>query len=755
MPVRALRFDDYLPTIGSAEVKGMTRLWGGGKGLTRKDDCIAFIRQGLSDPARVQAAVASLTPLEANALTLVKAAGGEMDANALCVALRVSGSVAAAPPTARGDDHSTLLLPLVRRGLFLSAGGYSPTSFGSYGAHTVFTDERLLPFAAAPIIKPFAIQPVAPPADTIKRRPQTVALDLIGALQALDNLGGIQLTADERPRVNDMRKLAKAMSWAEETFAVDGLPFPNPAVAFVHALRHAGLLTQRAAMLVLAAPVSQFATRSYVEQVRWVVSGVAQAGDWDERGRVVEYGSGSPSQLIQARQALLLGLAALPAGGVGFYAVDDLDRGLFERIGHHFSLGYLSSPPWNYGKTPEQHRQAVAAWEMEKRDNWLKRERRWLDAALMTWLYFLGLVELSPAGAAPICLRLTDLGRAVLHPEHAAPVAAPAVETRTAWVVQPNFEIVVYLDRARPEQLAFLERHAERFQAQQHVAQYRLTRESVYGALESGSTLDGLLATLEAGAGQPLAQNVVAEIREWAALREQAALHRRARLLEYPDAAARDAAARGGQAGTAIGDRFLLAPAGQTVRVRTHERVDYAQPLAKCLAAAEDGIIALAQPPRDLLLRAQLARWTEPVGRDRGGDAPSVAGPDAERWRLTQVSVKAAIASGLALTELLKLLADRLARPLPPLLEAALRAWAGERPTVGLAAVTVLQCGQSAVFQAIVTSPRLRPYLRGVLAPDLVVVDRQQVGAFQEQLRWAGLQVTSELTVQMRGYAKE
>jgi hypothetical protein len=74
---------------------------------------------------------------------------------------------------------------------------------------------------------------------------------------------------------------------------------------------------------------------------------------------------------------------------------------------------------------------------------------------------------------------------------------------------------------------------------------------------------------------------------------------------------------------------------------------------------------------------------------------------------------------------------------------------------VGLAAVTVLQCGQSAVFQAIVTSPRLRPYLRGVLAPDLVVVDRQQVGAFQEQLRWAGLQVTSELTVQMRGYAKE
>ena len=48
----------------------------------RKDECIAVIRQGLADPAKVKAALATLTPLEANALALLKAAGGAMDARA-------------------------------------------------------------------------------------------------------------------------------------------------------------------------------------------------------------------------------------------------------------------------------------------------------------------------------------------------------------------------------------------------------------------------------------------------------------------------------------------------------------------------------------------------------------------------------------------------------------------------------------------------------------------------------------------------
>ena len=191
--------------------------------------------------------------------------------------------------------------------------------------------------------------------------------------------------------------------------------------------------------------------------------------------------------------------------------------------------------------------------------------------ALTTWCYYLGLVELSLKDKALHALRLTDLGRAILHPNQTPAEPIPAVNDRVAWVVQPNFEIVVYLDRATPEQLAFLERHAERFQTQQHVAQYRLTRPAIYAALESGSKLDRLLATLEGGAGRPLPQNIIAEIREWAALREQVTLYRRARLLEYGDTPARDADVKR-LSGVAVGDRFLLVTAQQAAQAHARQR---------------------------------------------------------------------------------------------------------------------------------------------------------------------------------------
>ena len=732
MPARSLRFDPLLTQIRADELKSMVRMWGGGS-QTRKDECIARIKHGLADPTRVQAAVATLAPWEANALALVKAAGGALDGGALCVALRASGVNLPSTRSAYTDDRSTVLPTLIRRGLVLSAGGYSPTYLHDYGTANVFTDERLLAAAGPLVVTPFALKPIAPLAGTTHRRPQSVALDLIGLLQAVDNQGGIGLTQAGVPRVNDMRRIAKAVGWAEDTTLIDGLPFPDLAAGLIHALWHGSVLKEEAGLLTLAEPVSAFAAQSYAEQARLVFNGFAQTNEWDERGQRTGYFD--TARLIQARQALSIALTALPRQGTGFFTVDDLDRALFERIGEHFSLSHMSRQPYSYGKTAEQAHQELLVWQTKLRQEWLASERVWLECALATWCYYLGIVELSLKDKTPHALRLTDLGRAILHPDTAPVEPVPAIEERAAWVVQPNFEVVVYLDRATPEQLAFLERHAERFQTQQHVAQYRLTRPAIYTALESGSKLARLLATLESGASRPLPQNVITEIREWAALREQVTLHRRARLLEYGDAASRDAAAQR-LLGAAVGDRFLLIRPNQVAEAHAHERVNYAAAPVKCLTADENGVVTAAQHPPDLLLEAQVGRWAEPR--------------EQERWQLTQESVAAGLKAGLTLAELLKLLADRLTHPMPRLLDVALHAWAGERSTVHLAGITVLQCAQPAIFEAIVTSSKLRRFLRGELAPDLVVVDQAQLDALQEQLRWAGLEISPELTVKQR-----
>ncbi len=119
-----------------------------------------------------------------------------------------------------------------------------------------------------------------------------MALDLIGILQTLDNLGGIQLTLDGRPRANELRKLVKAMGWKDETVNVDGFAFPNPSVAWIDSLQLAGLLVVQGGWLVLAEPISAFATRPYADQVRPVVGGMVRAGDWDERGQNLDYSQG-------------------------------------------------------------------------------------------------------------------------------------------------------------------------------------------------------------------------------------------------------------------------------------------------------------------------------------------------------------------------------------------------------------------------------------------------------------------------------
>jgi hypothetical protein len=262
-------------------------------------------------------------------------------------------------------------------------------------------------------------------------------------------------------------------------------------------------------------------------------------------------------------------------------------------------------------------------------------------------------------------------------------------------------------------------------QAQQHTANYRLTRTAVYSGLEAGSTCDEIVTTLRQGSDQALPQNVEVEIREWAALREKVVLYRRSRLLEFRDADARQAAVDDGLAGTPIGARFFRLEAGAQEPSRV-SAVDYARPLPKCLTVAEDGALRVAAPHPDLAIAAQLDAWAERVGPGE--------------WQLTTTSVAAAIRSKRRIGELLELLDQRSRRRVPPLLRVALRAWAGQALTVHLETVTVLKCPSTEVFEAVKESTRFSPYLRGVLAPDLLVVESSHVEELVTDLAWAGLE---------------
>jgi hypothetical protein len=75
----------------------------------------------------------------------------------------------------------------------------------------------------------------------------------------------------------------------------------------------------------------------------------------------------------------------------------------------------------------------------------------------------------------------------------------------------------------------------------------------------------------------------------------------------------------------------------------------------------------------------------------------------------------------------------------------ALRAWAGDRPQAALAPITVLRCTRPVIFNAIANSAAFKAYLRGTLAPDLLLVDQRYIEPLREQLAWAGLNMSDEL----------
>jgi hypothetical protein len=722
-------FDLLLEQSRSSDLQPMLRMWGGR--ATRKADMLDFLRQALSDPQRVRAAVAGLEPFERQALALVRWAGGTIDAGSLTVGLRAAG---VALPKERGwhdsNDH-WLVRALMQRGLVLGGYEHEPTYIPSYGSVHLFSDERLLEHAGPLEPVPLPITPTAPPSDSQSRRPPTVALDIIGVLQAIDGLGGIKLTRAGAPRAGDIRKLARALKWDDKELIVDELVFPDPVLAMLDALSHAGLLSQEDDTLSARGAAERFAQRSYAEQGGDLLRGFLKARAWRESQIEGWYDSNGVHH-IQGRIALAVALTALPDAPGAFFAVDDLDQALFERIGENFSLSYPPHPPYLHGKSPEEARREQQKWRMKLRSDWLARERAWVDDALTSWLYYLGLVELGFHGDNLTSFRLTELGRAVLHPSQASELDVPAVANSAAWTIQPDFDLLVYLDRASPAQIMFVERHAERSEAQQHMARYKLTRASIYEGLESGGTLDELLAGLSAGATGEVPQNVQATIREWAAQRERITLRRRASLLEFADTQSRQQALDGGLKGLPVGERFVLFQ-GKLPAVQPGAYVDYTETMPKSLTATESGTISMTRPALDLLIRPQLDRWAKRTGGDT--------------WQLSAESVAAAIKGGSSIRELQRLLADRLIRSLPALLGVALRGWAGERPAAALAQVVVLRCTQPEVFAAIANSSRMRPFLRGTLAPGLLLVEPNAVAALREQLEWAGFEVGATIEV--------
>ena len=389
-----------------------------------------------------------------------------------------------------------------------------------------------------------------------------------------------------------------------------------------------------------------------------------------------------------ARRGLVSSLALLPDHAV---AIDVALNALFERSLHFF----CSSRESIWGGKPTKL----------TLPDFFKRE-------LLTKLHDLGLIALETKKDG-------QFGAAMSIGSGSAWLSGRRVPATTgALLVQPNFDVLVYLDALNPLALAALSSaDCQRIDAQ--TATYTISRASVYRALETGLSAKTLTEMLAMFSSTPLPSNVVSSISEWAGRRERLSLTEQVTLLEYHDARERDAGiAQLGQA-SAVGQRFALV----THTPKKAVAHNYLSSPTRTIAFEDDGTFKL-EGGSDLGARAAIASIAAPVGADRYAfDADAV-----RRGDFNTATREAFLA--------------RVKNRLPISLEALLSIWSGKLMQPSLAEVAVFQHEQAA---ALATHPSLQMHLDSPFSPTVIPVKRGAEKKLQAALNALGLEVGTVL----------
>jgi hypothetical protein len=431
-----------------------------------------------------------------------------------------------------------------------------------------------------------------------------------------------------------------------------------------------------------------------------------------------------PGKLSRARELLAWALCRVAHSSNCWLDLEVFLRDLWQATREAPIDFYSGSYAWDPGFEMARKRDQYSGREDRELAFWLASEAVWAANAIMVTLVTLGLVERGQTAGRKTspCFRLTELGRVVF----GAPEIEPVQKLGKArfLTVQPNLEVVAYLESADAAQICALGRFAAAAsKASGPVQTFGLRRESLYAALESGMTLDEVRSFLTEHGKTELPANVGRMLSEWAGRRESLVLRRKAVLALGP--------AQFQTQGRALSRNVLLLP---SVSVKTAANL-----FAGWAVLDHEG-------------EAERAWTTDELGslRASGGHCISqmrlarIADPTATGWQMTQASVGRARMTGLTADQILGWLGGHLTAEVPALLEVAVRNWTG-RQGVRLSPAQMLRIVQPQAKEALLHSPTFRPLLAGHIPPEWFVIREDHLSEVRALLEMLGFAIGDSL----------
>lgn len=286
--------------------------------------------------------------------------------------------------------------------------------------------------------------------------------------------------------------------------------------------------------------------------------------------------------------------------------------------------------------------------------------------------------------------------------------------------MQPNFEVLAYLDRLSTDALGALA-CASVTRIDAHTAQLHIDRTSVGRALALGDDVEILVERLRLHAGT-VPDNVATTMRDWAARRDRLRVHVDARVLEYANEAERDDALSRLRGARALAERFVLLDPDAPIPATGHAH-HYLDPPHPSLTFGHDSAVRI-KGDVDLPGRAALHALTTP---HRNGQR-----------RIAPEAVRASTRPG----EHMEALVARARNQLPPQLHAMMRAWSGASPRPVVATASLFRHPDASAWAE---HPDVGPLLGAQIAPTTFLVRPEQQEALRAQLEALGVTPTTAL----------
>ena len=363
------------------------------------------------------------------------------------------------------------------------------------------------------------------------------------------------------------------------------------------------------------------------------------------------------------------------------------------------------------------HQSSGAAGVAWKSQQWRDHERRLYKWMIRLFFRELEMVELTSDGAH---FRLTPLGMYALGVK-GSPPPEPESDGEDVLTIQPDFEIIAYLDRCSADFRRKLDTFCERIRSGA-VSTYRLTQDSVYRGIRTGVTLQNFIEQVEKHARHEIPRNVRDQFGVWQRKLENIVLYSRCNIIECKTAEEAGNVLAQCNGARLIGDRYILLKGPAP---KAGSKIDYSKKRPSVLQQDAGLQMRVPWPECGLFARRRLAGLGE-LSQDEQGDLII---------QLSREKIQNVKDWSMAVAQLETMAGE----PLAPRYRTALRAWAGDLDSAGSRTATLVRFSDPETSEAVMEFEDAAAHVEGRLGLYTLVIRQGELTQFKKKLREHGI----------------